>query len=134
MRNTNDGKIQLHQIYFWIGAALLLIQILVVSQIKGSPNASTASRRTGQLKCVISELLHNKKFLSFVGVAIFFYVTWHVDWTLYFIGQVNYLRELGPCHLPDLYDCGYRSSSATGTVRVCDYEYLGQYNPCGRKP
>ena len=90
--NTNDGKIRLHQIYFWIGAALLLIQILVVGQIKGSPNASVASRRTGQLKGVISELIHNKKFLSFVGVAIFFYVTRHVDWTLYFIGQVNYLK------------------------------------------
>ena len=90
--NTNDGKIRLHQIYFWIGAVLLLIQILVVNQIKGSPNTSVAARQTGRLKGVISELLHNKKFLSFVGVAIFFYVTWHVDWTLYFIGQVNYLK------------------------------------------
>lgn len=90
--NTDGGKIRLHQIYFWFGAVLLLIQILVVNQIKGSPNASATSRRTGQLKGVISELLHNKKFLGFVGVAIFFYVTWHVDWTLYFIGQVNYLK------------------------------------------
>ena len=90
--NTNAGKIRLHQIYFWIGAALLLIQIFVVKQIKGSPNASAAEPRTGKLKGVLSELLHNKKFLSFVGVAIFFYVTWHVDWTLYFIGQVNYLK------------------------------------------
>ncbi|MBQ9767670.1 MAG: MFS transporter [Lachnospiraceae bacterium] len=90
--NTNDGKIRLHQIYFWIGAALLLIQIIVLNQIKGSSNTSSAGLRTGQLKGVFSELLHNKKFLSFVGVAIFFYATWHVDWTLYFIGQVNYLK------------------------------------------
>ena len=90
--NTNTGKIRLHQTYLWIGAALLLIQIIVLRQIKGSPNTSAAGPRTGQLKGVISELLHNKKFLGFVGVAIFFYVTWHVDWTLYFIGQVNYLK------------------------------------------
>ena len=90
--NTNAGKIRLHQTYFWIGAALLLIQIIVLNQIKGRPNTSSAGLRTGQLKGVFSELLHNKKFLSYVGVAIFFYVTWHVDWTLYFIGQVNYLR------------------------------------------
>lgn len=89
---TNEGKIRLHQIYFWIGAALLLIQIIVLNQIKGSPNTSSVKPRTGQLKGVLSELLHNKKFLSYVGVAIFFYVTWHVDWTLYFIGQVNYLK------------------------------------------
>lgn len=90
--NTNGAKIRLHQIYFWIGAALLLIQIIVLNQIKGSPNTSSAEPRTGQLKGVFSELLHNKKFLSFVGVAIFFYVTWHIDWTLYFIGQANYLK------------------------------------------
>ena len=90
--DTDDGKIRLHQIYFWIGAALLLIQIIVLNQIKGSPNASLAGPRTGQLKGVFSELLHNKKFLSYVAVAIFFYATWHIDWTLYFIGQVNYLK------------------------------------------
>ncbi|MBR6536011.1 MAG: MFS transporter [Lachnospiraceae bacterium] len=90
--DTNDAKIRLHQIYFWIGAALLLIQIIVLNQIKGRPAAVSAGPRTGQLKGVISELLHNKKFLGFVGVAIFFYATWHVDWTLYFIGQVNYLK------------------------------------------
>jgi len=90
--NTNDDKIRLHQIYLWIGAALLLIQIIVLKQIKGSTKTAFAGVRTGQLKGVFSELLHNKKFLSYVGVAIFFYVTWHVDWTLYFIGQVNYLK------------------------------------------
>ena len=90
--NTNGGKIRLHQTYLWIGAALLLIQIFVVKQIKGSPITASAGPRTGQLKGAISELLHNKNFLGFVGVAIFFYVTWHVDWTLYFIGQVNYLK------------------------------------------
>lgn len=90
--DTTGGKLRLHQIYFWIGSALLLIQIIVLKQIKGSPNTSTVGPRAGQLKGVVSELLHNKKFLSFVGVAIFFYATWHVDWTLYFIGQVNYLK------------------------------------------
>lgn len=90
--STIAGKIRLHQIYFWTGAALLLIQMIVLNQIKGSPNTSSSELRTGQLKGVFSELLHNKKFLSFVGVAIFFYVTWHVDWTLYFIGQVKYLK------------------------------------------
>ena len=90
--NTNDDKIHLHQMFFWIGAVLLLLQILVLNQIKDASAASTTKIRTGQLKGVVSELLHNKTFLSYVGVAIFFYATWHVDWTLYFIGQVNYLK------------------------------------------
>ncbi|MBQ8797981.1 MAG: MFS transporter [Lachnospiraceae bacterium] len=90
--NTNGGKIRLHQTYVWIGAVLLLIQMIVMSQIKGGFDTASVSHRTDRLKGVFSELLHNKKFLSYVSVAIFFYVTWHVDWTLYFIGQVNYLK------------------------------------------
>ena len=89
---TNNSKIRIHQIYFWIGAALLFIQILVLKQIKGNPIVSTAKTDNANLKVVLSELVHNKKFLGFVAVAIFFYTTWHIDWTIYFIGQVTYLE------------------------------------------
>lgn len=60
--------------------------------MKGSPNTAVAKREKGQLKGVFFELLHNKKFLGYVGVALFFYATWHLDWTLYFIGEANYLK------------------------------------------
>lgn len=69
-----------------------MIQSIVLNQIKGNPDASAAPCRTEQLKGVFSELLHSKRFLGFVGVAIFFYITWHVDWILYFIGQAEYLK------------------------------------------
>lgn len=92
LANTTDSKIRVHQSYFWIGAALLMLQILVLSQMKGSPNTAVAKREKGQLKGVFFELLHNKKFLGYVGVALFFYATWHLDWTLYFIGEANYLK------------------------------------------
>lgn len=92
LANTNDSKIRIHQIYFWISAALLMLQIFVLKQIKGNPSTSSAIPEASHFKNVFSELLHNKKFLGFVGVAIFFYATWHIDWTLYFIGEVNYLK------------------------------------------
>lgn len=89
---TNDSKIRIHQIYFWIGAVLLFVQIFVLNQIKGTPNVSAVKKNNVKLKEVLSELVHNKKFLGFVAVAIFFYMTWHIDWTVYFIGQVTYLE------------------------------------------
>lgn len=92
LANTNDSKIRIHQIYFWISAALLMLQIFVLKQIKGNPSTSSAIPEASHFKNVFSELLHNKKFLGFVGVAIFFYATWHIDCTLYFIGEVNYLK------------------------------------------
>jgi MFS family permease len=45
-----------------------------------------------EFKKGVKSLLHNKPYLLFIGVAIFFYMTWHFDWTLYFIGQVVYLK------------------------------------------
>lgn len=91
MAVTNSSKIRIHQIYFWIGAALLLLRVFVLSRIKGSPSTSVAKAGPAKLTKVLYELLHNREFLGFVGVAIFFYATWHIDWTLYFIGEANYL-------------------------------------------
>jgi hypothetical protein len=36
--------------------------------------------------------MKNKKFLGFLGVALFFYMCWQADWTLYYIGQIKYLK------------------------------------------
>lgn len=91
LATTNSSKLRIHQIYFWIGAVLLLMQVFVLSQLKGNSHTAAVKASNGNLKEVLSELVHNKKFLSFVGVAIFFYATWHIDWTLYFIGEANYL-------------------------------------------
>ena len=91
LATTNSSKLRIHQIYFWIGAGLLLMQVFVLSQLKGNSRTAAVKASNGNLKEVLSELVHNKKFLSFVGVAIFFYATWHIDWTLYFIGEANYL-------------------------------------------
>jgi MFS family permease len=45
-----------------------------------------------EFKSSVIELVHNKRFMVFVGVALFFHITWHADWTLYYLGQVNYLK------------------------------------------
>jgi MFS family permease len=89
---TTGEKIMIHQAYFFIGAILLLIQIFVLKKIKSDQVHSPSGIAVKHLKSTIIELFHNKKFLGFVVVAMFFYMTWHLDWTLYFIGQVKYLK------------------------------------------
>ena len=44
-----------------------------------------------EIKATISSLFRNKIFLSFFGASLFFHMTWQLDWTLYFLGQVRYL-------------------------------------------
>lgn len=87
-----DAKLGIHQVYFWIGAVLLLTQVFVLKKIKGNREHIPAGIGFRNLKSALSELIHNKKFLGFVSVALFFYMTWQLDWTLYFIGQVKYLK------------------------------------------
>jgi MFS family permease len=89
---TVGDKIKIHQIYFWIGGVLLLTQIFVLTQIKSKQVHAPSMISLKDLKTVFTDLLHNKRFLGFIFVALYFYVTWHFDWTLYFIGQVNYLK------------------------------------------
>jgi MFS family permease len=87
-----DDKIKIHQVYFWLAGILLLTQIFVLLRIKGKQGSTTQKIRLMDLKFVFHDLIQNKKFLGFIFVALYFYVTWHVDWTIYFISQVNYLK------------------------------------------
>ncbi len=88
---TTDAKITIHQIFFWIGCVLLITQIAVLRRINSNQEHQSSGIGIRDLKAAFLELAHNKKFLSFVSVAMFFYVTWQIDWTLYFVGEVYYL-------------------------------------------
>lgn len=90
---TTGSKIKIHQAFFFISGVLLLLQIFVLKQIKGShTHAASSGIGIRNLKSALADLAHNRKFLGFVSVAMFFYMTWMIDWTLYYIGEVNYLK------------------------------------------
>ncbi|HWT27506.1 MAG TPA: hypothetical protein VN131_06155, partial [Mobilitalea sp.] len=84
-------KIRIHQCYLWIAVILLILQIIVLRKIKNSEEHAPSGISFRELKAALIELRHNKKFLGFVSVALFFYLTWQIDWTLYFLGQTKYL-------------------------------------------
>lgn len=86
-----QAKIRIHQVFFWVACILLMLQIFVLSRIKSVNTGAKTVIGLKDLAKAIAELFTNKKFLGFFGVALFFYLTWHIDWTLYFIGQVRYL-------------------------------------------
>lgn len=89
---TTNNKLKLHQSFFWMSCILIFMQIFVLKKITGGDVKVVHKVGLGDLKKVIIDLIHNKKFLGFVGVALFFYMTWQSDWTLYYIVQVNYLK------------------------------------------
>jgi len=88
---TNSRKILFHQIFFWVAALLLVLQVLVLRKISGKIYENNKRLNASEIIRAFSDLLHNRRFLGFIGVALFFYMTWHMDWTLYFIGETQYI-------------------------------------------
>jgi len=102
-----SGKIIAHQAFF-ISSVLLFILALLnfkrfrlkqrntlqqAAQSAAPPQTEPPKQNTlSDIKKACNSLLHNKPFILFTITALFFHMTWHFDWTLYFIGQVSYLK------------------------------------------
>ncbi|MDR3207329.1 MAG: MFS transporter [Oscillospiraceae bacterium] len=89
---TNAAKISLHQLFFLLAVGFLFTQWLLLRRVPGggvTPESKRTLRGYGE---VIVQLAKDKRFLGFAGVALFFYLSWHIDWTMYYIGEVNYLH------------------------------------------
>jgi len=89
---SESGKIIAHQVFYCIVAVMLIFNAAHLRKIIAVDPAPPKKIRLEELKKAGSRLLGNRQFKIFVGVALFFHMTWHIDWTLYFIGQANYLR------------------------------------------
>lgn len=88
---TTKDKLLCHQIFVWLAAMLLILQIIVLKRINGGQNNSPGGMKFKDIKSALTEIVKNKRFLGFAFVALFFYMSWQIDWTLYFLGEVNYL-------------------------------------------
>ncbi len=88
----NSEKIKLHQMFFWCAAFFIFVQIFILMKISGGDIHPKRTNGLRELKIAAYDLIHNKKLMGFIGVAIFFYMSWQADWTMYYIGQVDYLK------------------------------------------
>lgn len=87
----DEAKIRIHQGFFWTACILLIIQVFVLKKIDYESDGIRKVVSLSEIKATISSLFRNKIFLSFFGASLFFHMTWQLDWTLYFLGQVRYL-------------------------------------------
>jgi len=87
-----EGKIIAHQVFFVLVAVMLMANAFHLRKIKAIDPAPPKKLRLEEIKKAGSRLIKNKPFIFFAVVALFFHMTWHMDWTLYFIGQANYLE------------------------------------------
>jgi len=88
---TEEGKVIAHQVFYIMVALMLLLNAFHLRKLKAIQPASPKKIQLAEIKKAAVRLRKNKPFILFTSVALFFHITWHMDWTLYFIGQANYL-------------------------------------------
>lgn len=89
---TNSSKLIIHSSLFWASCVFIILQIFVLKRISGGNSEFRSNISFKDLKEAAIDLAHNKKFIVFWAVALFFYMSWQSDWTLFYIGQVQYLK------------------------------------------
>ncbi|MBR0143659.1 MAG: MFS transporter [Clostridia bacterium] len=89
---TTDGKLGVLRVFYYISAAFLYLQAFILSRIRVRPNLDAGKRFSlkdaGEL---FGSLARNRRFLFFFGSVLFFYLGWHVDWSMWYIGETRYL-------------------------------------------
>lgn len=86
------AKIRIHQVFYWFISAFFILQAIMVKRIKGGSSQVRSSINLAAFRVSLKELVDHKPFMKFLSGALFFYLFWQADWTLYFLGQVNYLK------------------------------------------
>ena len=89
---SESGKIVVHQIFYTLVGVLLVANGIFLRRIKATTPAAPRRITGAQFAEAVWSLRRNRPFVGFALVALFFHITWHMDWTLYFIGQANYLE------------------------------------------
>jgi len=86
------GKINVHQCFYFFSALFLVLTAMNYHRIKAVRPAAPKRVSFFETKKAVKSLIHNRQYLLFIAAALFFYMMWHFDWTLYFIGQASYLK------------------------------------------
>jgi len=89
---SDEGVIRAHQAFYIIAAVLLFSNAFHIRKIKATQETEPKRISGAEMKIAMGRLVRNKPFIIFSVTILFFHMTWHMDWTMYFIGQANYLN------------------------------------------
>jgi len=88
---SDEGKIAAHQVFYVIAAVMLISNAIHFRKIKAVKPSEPKRISFAEIKTAARRLSKNKLYIYFCITILFFHMTWHADWTLFFIGQRNYL-------------------------------------------
>ncbi|MCL2372090.1 MAG: MFS transporter [Defluviitaleaceae bacterium] len=89
---SDQGKIAAHQLFYILAVALTISNAFHIRKIKAINPAKPKHISWAEMKTAAKRLAGNKQFIIFCATILFFHMMWHMDWTLFFIGQRNYME------------------------------------------
>jgi MFS family permease len=117
---AGGGKIIVHQCFYFFAALFLILAAINYRRIKAVRPAAPKRVSFSEIKKATLSLSRDKPYLFFIAVTLFFYMMWHFDWTLYFIGQYTYLKM-------NEFQIGLTTLGATA-AQFLTMRFWGRYN------
>lgn len=92
----SSGKLMVLRVFFYVCGVLNLVNAFVLSRIPGGQRSPEALQQVPKLSVkelsgVFSTLIHDRKFVLYFLSIMFFYFSWHIDWSMWYIGQTQYI-------------------------------------------
>ena len=92
----SDSKLGVLRVFFYVCGACNLLNALVLWSMPGGQRSQEAIANAPklsvrQLASVLGDLLHSKRFVLYFLSIMFFYFGWHMDWSMWYIGQTQYV-------------------------------------------
>lgn len=92
----SEAKLQVLRVFFYLCGALCLVNAFVLSRIKGGQRTPEMLKAIPkftlrEFSVVFKTLARDRRFLSYFVCIMFFYMGWHLDWSMWYIGQTQYV-------------------------------------------
>ena len=92
---NSERKLGVLSIFLFISGGFMLIQALVVRRIPGghlrTPQEMPERFSIKNVGEAIAAAVKNRPFMSFVLASMLIYTTWEFDWSMWYIGQTQYI-------------------------------------------
>lgn len=90
-----EGKLIVLRIFFYIAGVCMLLQALVLRRIPCPPRKAEEKQEMG-LKMfpeALNQMVRSKPFRGFFICIMLFYLSWHLDWSLWYIAETKICRH-----------------------------------------
>lgn len=94
--NSVTGKLNALRIFYYLSGLFLFLQAFIIWKIPGGTKSDEEMEQTpafhlGSLRDAICFMVRDRSFRSFFLSIMIFYITWQIDWSTWYLAQIQYV-------------------------------------------